>query len=363
MTTVRKSEALRGRLILETGEIYNAKMWDAFSTAGEVVFNTSHTGYEEMATDPSYYKQILVTTASHQGNYGVDPLVWESSQIHIRGFVCLQLQATARDQTWHQLLRKHKVPILSDLDTRALVLRLREGGTPWGAIVPANTEDEDRRLANSLIEESRHGERDWVYAVSRRSAEEVSGDRPDGPRVAVLDLGCKSNIVREVRRRSRQIKIFPARTPAQEILAWKPEGVVFSNGPGDPADVQTVVDTAQALRGKVFLFGICMGHQLLALSLGGSTYKLKYGHRGSNHPIRDDILKTIYVTSQNHGYAVDSKGLPTGVVITHRNLNDDTVAGLYWPEEKVFSVQFHPESCPGPHEAGRLFDFALEGMR
>lgn len=347
----------RGFLVLESGEIYPGDWYGQRPMAGEVVFNTSHSGYEEMATDPSYYNQILVLTAPQQGNYGEDNAWWESAKIWISGFVCVEMQNSSRDNKWREKLVKNGVPILSDVDTRRLVLRLREKGTPWGALVEADSEEKAKTEARRLIEQKKSEDRDWAFAVSRKTAETRTGKNPGGPKIAILDYGCKENTIRELVARASEVRIFPSRATAEEIKAYNPAGVMLSNGPGDPVDVEVAADTVRELLGWRFIFGICMGHQILGRALGATTYRLKFGHRGSNHPIQDSLLNKIYVTSQNHGYAVDLKTLPKTTQVTHINLNDHTVAGIYDASKKALSVQFHPESHPGPHEAVELFDF------
>lgn len=354
----------KGFLVLESGEVFpglfpSEKQDERFERAGEVVFNTSHSGYEEMATDPSYYGQIIVLTAPQQGNYGENDAVWESSKIWIEGFVCVEMQNSWREHSWQEKLTKHGVPILADVDTRRLVLRLRDKGTPWGAIVMADTAADATARAKSLIKEKQKGDRDWVYQVCIKEEKTIKGDLEHGPKIAVLDLGCKTNSLRELKKRTSEIRIFPSRTTAEKIKAYSPDGILLSNGPGDPADIQGATETVRQLLGWRFIFGICMGHHVLGMALGGETYKLKFGHRGSNHPIKDSLLNRIYVTSQNHGYAVKMESLPKTVQVTHVNLNDQTVAGIYDPTKKAFSVQFHPESHPGPHDAEGLFDFFI----
>lgn len=351
---------MTGALILENGKIFRGLWHGGTERAGEVVFNTSHSGYEEIATDPSYFSQIMVTTASMQGNYGIDDKVWESNQIFIRGFVCLEVQDTQREHSWKKRLLDSKVPLLSEVDTRTLVLNLREGGTMFGALLQVQEGESDAHIkerAQRLIDECKKQDLDWAYAVSTKVPMDVQGLKKDGPRIALLDYGTKKNIVRELQKRSSLIRIFPSRTSAQEIRDWNPHGIMLSNGPGDPADIQKTVDTIKDLIGWRFIFGICMGHQLLSLALGAKTFKLKYGHRGGNHPIEDRLLGQIYMTSQNHGYGVDPKSLPAGVEVTHVNLNDQTVSGIYDKKRLALGIQFHPESCPGPHDSRGLFDF------
>lgn len=352
---------MKGYLVLETGEVYTGAWQGGEPRAGEVVFNTSHSGYEEIATDPSYFTQIVVMTAPMQGNYGVENDVWESRRLWIDGFVCLEIQDSERDNAWKKRLIENKIPLVTEIDTRNLVLRLRQG-TPWGALLPASSEAEALNQAQALIAQRKTMEKDWVYLTSRSEAEVRRGDNMVGPRVAVLDFGAKENILRELQKRCSEIKIFNSRASVQEILDYKPDGIMLTNGPGDPADVKVAVGTVRELLGVKPIFGICMGHQILGLALGAKTYKLKFGHRGSNHPIRDTLLNQIYMSSQNHGYAVEAGSLPPDAVVTHTNLNDGTVAGFYSEKRKFLGIQYHPESCPGPHEASGLFSYFVERM-
>jgi carbamoyl-phosphate synthase small subunit len=358
----------QGFLVLETGEIFpgfrpgdesaaNQKLEPNLDRAGEVVFNTSHGGYEEMATDPSYYSQILVLTAPQMGNYGENDDAWESENIWISGFVCVEMQDSKRDHSWAEKLTKSGVPILTGVDTRKLVFRLRDAGTPWGAIVFSSDATTAQEKATKLIAEQKKKDKDWVHHVAIKAPKLIPGKNLRGPKIAAFDFGCKTNSLRELIARSKEIKVFPPRTPVDEIKAYNPDGIFLSNGPGDPLDVQVAPDTVKQLVGWRFIFGICMGHQILGRALGGQTYKLKFGHRGSNHPIKDSIINKIYMTSQNHGYAVKQDSLPESVQVSHVNLNDHTVAGIYDPSLKIMSVQFHPESHPGPHDAVELFDF------
>jgi carbamoyl-phosphate synthase small subunit len=356
----------QGYLVLESGEIY-AGLWHGgqktlSGRAGEVVFNTSHSGYEEIATDPSYYGQIMVMTAPMQGNYGVDRACWESRRMWIEGFISIEMQNSDRDRSWRSQLLEAGIPILSDLDTRKIVMRLRDLGTPWGALVEAENSDEAKTLAMKLIKEKKQTDPDWVYAVSRRDVEIVKGLSSTGPRVAVLDYGCKDNTVRELQAACSEVAVFPSRTPDRVIRDWNPSGIMLSNGPGDPAAVKDAVATVKSLLGWKPIFGICMGNQILARALGGDTYKLKFGHRGGNHPVRDLLLNEVYVTSQNHGYAVNPDTLPSNVKVTHMNLNDKTVEGIQCESQKCFSVQYHPESHPGPRDARKLFDYFINGI-
>lgn len=347
-------------LVLETGEVYTGKWHCGEDRAGEVVFNTSHSGYEEIATDPSYFSQIVVMTAPMQGNYGVDNQVWESHRLWIEGFVSLQIQDSPRDLAWIQRLNENRIPLVTELDTRELVLRLRSGGTPWGALVQAADETTAKAKATALIAEKKKLDKDWVYLTSRKEKEVRRGDFLGGPKAAVLDFGSKENILRELQKYCSELVIYPSRVSSQEVLAANPDFVMLTNGPGDPADVQVAPQTIRDILGKKPVFGICMGHQVLSLALGAKTYKLRFGHRGANHPIKDELLNQIYMTSQNHGYAVDPKSLPVEARVTQINLNDGTVAGFYNPEKKYLGIQYHPEACPGPHEATNLFKFFIE---
>ena len=349
-------------LVLETNEIYEGRWRGGQDRAGEVVFNTSHSGYEEIATDPSYLGQIVVMTTPMMGNYGVDKKVWESRQYWIEGFIALQIQETSRDQSWLQNLKERGIPAVSDLDTRNLVLRLRSGGTPLGALVQASSEKEARAKAMPLIEAKRGGEKDWVWLASRKEKEVRPGKNPQGPRLAVLDFGAKENILRELQERSREVIVLPSRSSVAQVLECQADGLMLTNGPGDPADVQVATGTVRELLGKMPIFGICMGHQILGLALGAQTYKLKFGHRGANHPIRDDLLGKIYMSSQNHGYAVKVDTLPSDVKVTQTNLNDNTCAGLFSATRNCLGIQYHPESRPGPHEATELFDYFVNKM-
>jgi carbamoyl-phosphate synthase small subunit len=358
---------LAGYLVLKTGEIYQGD-WHgqssgaSFNRAGEVVFNTSHSGYEEIATDPSYFSQIVIMTAPMQGNYAVSVNHRESRKIWLEGFITTEVQDSPRDAAWKAELHSAGVPILSGLDTRKIVLRIRELGTPMGALVEAATPELAVQIAMPLIAEKEKQDPDWVHLVSRTKKEVVRGDKASGPRIAVLDYGCKENILRELKKVSREIGIFPSRTLAAELKDWSPDGILLSNGPGDPKDVQVAVETVRDLLGWRPVFGICMGHQILAMALGAKTFRLKFGHRGANHPVRDKLLNRIYVTSQNHGYAVDPTTLPSDVRVTHTNLNDESVEGIESLKLKCLSVQFHPESHPGPNEARDLFNYFTTRM-
>ena len=357
---------MKAYLVLQDGVFFEGSTLDSQihfpEKAGEVVFNTSHSGYEEIASDPSYFSQIVVMTAPMMGNYPIDKKTWESEQIWIQGFVCVQMQNSKRENSWSKCLIDNQIPVLTEVDTRNLVLKLRNQGTPWGAIVKAENGTLAIEKAFILIDKQKSINADWVHQCSRQKAEERIGKNPSGPRVAVLDFGCKENILRELLNRCSKIKIFPCRTEASVIQDWQPDSMLLTNGPGDPSSVMKAPETIHHFIGKIPIFGICMGHQVLALAIGAKTYKLKFGHRGANHPIKDDLLNKIYISSQNHGYAVAAETLPADVQITQRNLNDGTVAGFYSKKSKFLGIQYHPESHPGPHEAEKLFDFFIHNM-
>ena len=347
-----------GALILETGEVFKGLLSDDFIQAGEIVFNTSHTGYEEIATDPSYYNQILVMTAPLQGNYGSDLKFWQSRNIWIKAFICLELQNSRRDQKWRETLKKYKAPLLTGVDTRKLVLRLREKGVIWGAVTPLSKQS----LIGQTIKQEREKPKDWTKFVSVSEPKEFKGRKRSGLKIALIDFGCKNSILDELLKRAGSVCLFPSNSPLKLIKNYQPSALVLSNGPGDPKDVIDGVNLVKKLLGFKPIFGICMGHQVLSQALGAETYKLKFGHRGSNHPIQDKILNKVYISAQNHGYAVNPKTLPKEVLVSHVNLNDHTVAGIFSKKHKCLSVQFHPENKPGPTEAVALFDYFIKNL-
>ncbi len=352
----------KGFLVLENGLVFQGHWLVGKPSVGEIVFNTSHNGYEEISTDPSYFGQIMVMSAPQQGNYGVDKMFWESRQLWIQGFIALEIQKSKDNSAWLERLGSQNIPAIDSVDTRSLVLALREGGTKIGAMVNASSEEEAKKMSESLITDFKNKSQDWAYEVSRKEKQKIQGAKGVGPRVAVIDFGCKENILRELISRTSEVTVFPSRVSAKEILDYKPDGVMLSNGPGDPQNVEMAVDTIKSLIGKTPIFGICMGHQLLGRALGAETFKLRFGHRGSNHPIKNMQTGEVFMTSQNHGYAIKDEGLGSNVLITHKNLNDQTVSGIECRDQMCFSVQFHPESHPGPRDAVTLFDQFLEWM-
>ena len=358
-----------GFLILESGQYFDGQFLGGTEKAGEVVFNTSHSGYEEMATDPSYFNQILVMTAPQQGNYGADDVVWESKRIYIQALICSEMDSGTRDVfSWREKLISYGVPILSGVDTRALVLHIRKSGPQWGAILASGQDGpphfkELQKKARYFISSLRKMERDWPFLVSEKKVRTIKGDKAGGPVVGVLDLGCKKSIVEELKCKCKKIVVFPARTHPQDILKHKVKALIVSNGPGNPAHSKVSIQVVRSLLSKLPIMGICLGHQILALAMGAKTYQLPFGHRGSNHPVKDKLNKKIYVTSQNHGYAVKADSLPPHTALTHINLNDGTLEGFVSETMKCMGIQFHPESHPGPREAGLLFDNFLNRVK
>jgi len=351
-----------GFLILEDGFSIEGHFSGRTEVFGEVVFNTSPSGYEEVVTDLSYFNQIVVFTSPMVGNYGIYREQWESPAYQAKGIVCLEMQNSNRDSKFLSELKKQNLGVLTDVDTRALTLHLRDRGTIWGAIVEEENRDQAIIKAENFFKQKEMLPKDWVYEVSRKNIEVLPGQMPRGPRIGVLDFGVKNNILKIAQEGSSSVVVFPSRTKPSIIEAHNIDGLILSNGPGDPELVNESPDIISHFVGKKPIFAICMGHQLLARALGARTYKLKFGHRGSNHPIRDEVVNLIYVASHNHGYAVDEKTLPSRAKVTMTNLNDGTVAGFHIKEERVLSVQYHPESCPGPKEARALFHYFFKEM-
>jgi carbamoyl-phosphate synthase small subunit len=351
-------------------------------TTGEVVFNTSMTGYQEVLTDPSYAGQIVTMTAPQIGNYGVATADQESGAPKVAGFVMRdpspvssnwRSQGTLRDYLTH-----HGIVAIGDIDTRALTRKLRSGGVMRG-IIATGSHDPQALVERARAIPDMEGS-DLVKTVTCTEPYDFSttlGDavaeatfgvpplkRAAKPlRVAAYDYGIKLNILRRLAAHGCEVRVFPASTPASELLAWKPDGIFLSNGPGDPAAVGYAIDEVKILvDSDVPMFGICLGHQILALALGGKTYKLKFGHRGGNHPVKQLDSGAIEITAQNHGFAVDPASLPASARITHLNLYDGTVEGLEHVDKPIYSVQYHPEASPGPHDADYLFTQFIETM-
>jgi len=351
-------------LALEDGTIFRGSSFGATGErCGEVVFNTSMAGYQEILTDPSYKGQIVTMTYPLIGNYGTNQEDVESRKPFVEAFVVKENSRLASswrcEKTLDQYLKENDIIGIEGIDTRALTRHIRLQGA-MKAIV--STEDLDE---NSLSKKAQASPgligRDLVKEVTYH--EPRNWNKYGKYKVVVIDCGVKFNSLRELANRQCHVLVVPANTDAQQILRAKPEGVLLSNGPGDPAAVLYVVETVKQLLGKIPIFGICLGHQMLGLALGGTTYKLKFGHHGGNHPVKDLKTGKVYITVQNHGFCVDIDSLNTqDVEITHINLNDQTLEGIRHKKLPAFSVQFHPEAAPGPHDAGYLFTEFVQMM-
>lgn len=346
-----------GYLVLEDGTVFpGVRIGGARSAGGEVVFTTSMTGYQEILSDPSYRGQIVVMAYPLIGNYGVLPDAWEADGPHVAGFivrdVCPNPSHHGARGRLDDLLRSHDVVGLAEVDTRRLVRHLRTHGLKRGVIVE---EPGPSALAAARAIAATE-DQDLVGQVSRSTPVVLPGP---GARIALLDCGVKRGIVDALRRRGCEVVLLPHVATAGEVASFRPDGVLVSNGPGDPAVLEPTIETIRALLGTVPLMGICLGHQLLALALGGRTYKMKFGHRGSNQPVFETATGRVMITTQNHGYAVDPD-LPAGAEVTHVNLNDGTVEGLRHRHLPILSVQFHPEGRPGPADADHLYDRLLD---
>ncbi len=375
---------MKALLALADGTYFEGEHFGATGeTLGEIVFNTSMTGYQEVLTDPSYKAQIVTMTYPLIGNYGCNPADVESIGPQVAGFVVREYSAYHSNwrATWSldSYLAEHNIIGIQGIDTRALTRRLRVHGVMNGCL---STED---LTPESLIQKARawRGLIGWDlvqrvtcpngYAWTERAAAlqetaetaETGGEKREARpkyRVIALDFGVKYNILRQLTEHGCEVQVVPARTDAAQILAAEPDGVFLSNGPGDPMPVDYAIDTIRNLIGKKPIFGICLGHQLLGLALGAKTYKLKFGHRGANQPVKHLLTDNVEITSQNHGFCVDIDSLPASVDVTHINLNDDTLEGIQHREHPVFSVQYHPEASPGPHDARYLFSRFTEMM-
>lgn len=353
---------MKGKLVLENGTVFEGDILGGAPTVGEVVFNTGMTGYQEILTDPSYADQIITLTYPLIGNYGTFNAICQGPKPYARGFIVGELcdfpSNWQSEGLFSEYLRLHGIPCLYNVDTRAITRAIRNHGVMKGVIVRADYGDDkiQELLAKPLPT-------DQVMRVTTKW-QGLRGDRNAEFHVAVYDFGVKESILRSLEAEGCRLTIFPADTKAEEVLAVNPDGIFLSNGPGDPADLGFAVEEVKKLFGKKPIFGICMGHQVLAQAYGGKTYKLPFGHRGSNHPVQDLRTKRVYITSQNHGYAVDDASLdPTKIEVTHRSVNDGTVEGMRHLEYPIMSVQYHPEASPGPTDNLYLFKEFEEMMR
>lgn len=378
-----------GVLVLEDGTYFRGTRFGGRGDRdGEVVFNTSLTGYQEILTDPSYAGQVVTLTYPHIGSYGVNTLDPESNAVQVAGLIVRDHHPVPSnwrsDQSLDDWLVEVGAPGLSGVDTRALVLHLRERGALRGVVrtldaayslpfvgqITLDTTDETDSPAHvslrAMVREAQGvpsmAGRDLASEVTCKAARTI-GAADARWHVAVLDLGMKHNIGRQLLEVGCRLTVVPADTSAEDILAMNPDGLMLTNGPGDPEPVTYAAETIRALLGKLPIFGICLGHQLFALACGARTYKLPFGHRGSNHPVRDLSTGRIEMTAQNHGFAVDAGSLAgSGLAITHLHLNDDTIAGIRHRIHPAFSVQFHPEASPGPHDSHHLFRRFVDEM-
>ena len=359
---------MRALLALADGTVFEGKSFGApGEVAGEVVFNTSMMGYQEILTDPSYKGQIVTMTYPLIGNYGVNEEDSESSKPWAEGLIVKECSPVVSNwraqQSLPDFMCEHGIVGIEGIDTRTLTRRLRDRGAQEGVISTVEL-DPDALVARARGVPSMSG-RDLVKDVTCEAPYDWTEDAPASatPLVVAYDYGIKHNILRCLTRRGCRVHVVPAGTPAEAVLDMQPDGVFLSNGPGDPAALPTVIDQVRRFIGVKPIMGICLGHQILALASGAETVKLKFGHHGGNQPIRDLHTERVLITAENHGFAVDPSTLPDALEVTHINLNDNVVEGVRHRELPVFSVQFHPEASPGPHDAVDLFAPFLSSMR
>ena len=358
-----------GMLILSNGRFFRGRLRGAIGPAeGEVIFHTGLTGYQEILTDPSYAGQIVTMTYPHIGNYGVNPVDMESRKIFAKGLIVKELSEVTSnwraDQSLEEWLTTYNIPVLEGIDTRALVKTIREQGACPGIITPVEgCSDELRPFQEAAKKLPIMEGQNLAKTVS--TLQQYTWKCEEGPpryRVIAYDVGIKYNILRSLARLGVEVTVVPYDTTMEQAMELAPNGIFLSNGPGDPAVVHESIDAVKKLLGRVPIFGICLGHQILSLALGCRTYKLKFGHHGANHPVIDYATEKVEITSQNHGFAVEESSLPAHVRVTHRNLNDQTVEGIESLDHPAYAVQYHPEAAPGPHDAAYLFNRFIEMM-
>lgn len=352
-------ESKHALLALEDGRVFRGRSWGADGeVCGEMVFNTSMSGYQEVLTDPSYAGQIVCMTYPLIGNYGVNAADSESSRPWVEGFVVREASRTASswraEETLDAYLKRWNLPAIDHIDTRALVRHIRDRGAMRACLSSVDLDEK------SLIEKARASlsmeNRELASVVTTKAPYEVVAEGEERFHVVCYDFGVKTNSLREFARRGCRLTVVPSSTPAADVLAMRPDGIFLSNGPGDPASMSAVVEEIRRLaESGTPTFGICFGHQLLGRAFGGTTYKLRFGHRGGNQPVREEATGSIEITSHNHGFAVSAESLPADVEVTHINLNDNCVEGMRHKRLPVFSVQYHPEAAPGPHDAEHHF--------
>ncbi len=355
-------------ILLEDGTIFHGKAVGKEGSAfGEVCFNTGMTGYQEIFTDPSYYGQLMVTTNAHIGNYGVNDQEVESDSIKISGLICRNFSYDySREDSNGSLedfLNKHNLLAISDVDTRSLVTYIRDNGA-MNAVITTEV-DNIAQLKEQLAKVPSMNGLELASKVSTKEPYFV-GDENATIKIAALDIGIKKNILRNLAKRGAYIKVYPYNASFEDMSSWNPDGYFLSNGPGDPEPLKSAIQVAkQIIEENKPLFGICLGHQVIALANGISTYKMHHGHRGINHPIMNLVTGKGEITSQNHGFAINREETEAhpDLEITHVHLNDNTVAGIKMKTKNVFSVQYHPEASPGPHDSSYLFDQFIENIK
>ena len=358
----------RAYLVLEDGTVYEGQSFGAERDSyGELVFSTSMTGYQEALTDPSFAGQLVVLTYPLVGNYGINDADNESVKVQVAGFVvrehCLTPSNGENASTLHEFLAAQNVPGIFGVDTRAITRRLRNRGVMMGVIVLDSPSRSERVWGvTPKYDDVDHVARVTTPSVYRWGRAAAVGEKR-GPRIVVTDYGVKNNVLRCLYDRGCEVVTAPAAASSKEILALKPDGLLLSPGPGDPALLDYAVEAASELLGRVPVLGICLGHQVVARALGAGTFKLPFGHRGANHPVKDLATGRVYITAQNHGYAVDAATLPRGLTASHVNLNDDTIEGLVHRDMPIMTIQYHSEASPGPRDNEYIFDRFLDMVR